>query len=90
MLVENRHTDHTNVARVMIFFVGVRFPHRAESEGSHQFPALPETFHNKLCPRREKVTTFENRSFAAIDDIKTTIEIQRIFQLLIYVPARVL
>jgi len=46
-LVENRQTNHPDIARLMIFLLRVRFAHRTETKGCDGARILSESFHRE-------------------------------------------
>ncbi len=52
-LVEEGDSDHSNIARVAVFLMCVRLPHRPKTERGHRIGALPKTFDDKLAVRLE-------------------------------------
>ena len=69
--VEDRDTDHPDVARVAIPFLGVGFPHRAETKRRDRLGALTETFNQQRAMRINHIAALADRGRATIDHVET-------------------
>jgi hypothetical protein len=60
--IENRDADHSDIARIAIFFLGIRLPDRTEAKRRDSFGTLAKAFHHQCAVWIDESTASSRKS----------------------------